>query len=111
MEFDERFSEERPKINIWMALTREEAFALLEALAEPDHPLRAKIATDPRALLDRLPVQIEPARLPETIELPPPEFFRDVLDRIRNSDATESSVAAGYAFLMSVLPIGCPHGD
>jgi hypothetical protein len=106
--FDERFPEERPKINIWMALTRSEAFELLEALADGDHPLRAMIAQDPRAFLERLPVQIEPARVPETIELPPPELFRDVIDRIHRSESAAPSVAAGYGFMMVVLPIICP---
>ena len=111
MEYGERFSEERPKINIWMALTRTEAFEILEALAQEDHELRSTIAADPRSFLERLPVQIEPSSLPETIELPPPEFFREVIDRITNSDASESSVAAGYAFMMSVLPITCPQDE
>jgi hypothetical protein len=106
--FDERFGEERPKINMWVALTREESRGLLEELATEGSPFRNALKKNPRAALARLPIDISALRLPDRIELPPAEHFRELTDRLAQGELGEPSVPAGYALFMLVLPFGCP---
>ena len=106
--FDERFGEERPKINIWVALTREESRGLLEELAQDGSPFRNALEKNPREALSRLPIDVDALQLPDRIELPPATHFLDLIERIGRGEFREPSVPAGYALYMLVLPFGCP---
>jgi hypothetical protein len=109
--FDERFDKERPKINIWMALTREEARGLLDELATEGSAFRKALEDNPREALKRLPIDIRALDIPDKIELPSaPQFARLTNKLDRNFD--KPSIPAGYALYMLVLPFGCPSlGD
>jgi hypothetical protein len=106
--FEDWIDEERPKINIWMALSRGEARELLQELAVEGSPFREALASDPRKALSRLPLDIHPSSLPERIELPPAEHFAQLIETLARDDYAEPSVPAGYALFMLVLPFGCP---
>jgi hypothetical protein len=106
--FDERFGEERAKINISMTLTREESQGLLEELAREGSPFRNALEKNPRAALRRLPIDIDSLRLPDRIELPPAEHFAALIERLERGEFREPSVPSGYALFMLVLPFGCP---
>jgi hypothetical protein len=105
------FDEERPKIHISIELTQSEAVKLLEELADEASDLRRELQQDPRAVLKRLPIEISPDRIPDTVELPPPTVFGELVDRIARGEFRAPSVPAGYALFMMVLPFSCPTSD
>jgi len=106
--FDERFGEERPKINLWLALTREESRGLLEELAQEGSSFRNALMEHPREALGRLPIDITGLQVPDRIELPPAEHFAALIERLERGEFREPSVPVGYALFMLVLPFGHP---
>jgi hypothetical protein len=105
------FDEERAKIHISIELTQSEALEFLVMLADKDSDLRRELQEDPRAVLKRLPIEISPDLIPDTVELPPPDVFGELVARIAKGDFRAPSVPAGYALFMMVLPFSCPTSD
>jgi len=105
-----RFDEERTKIHISLSLTQTEARELLDMLAQEGHDFRNELESDPRSALKKLPIEITGMRLPDTVQLPDPSVFQELLARIERNEFAEPSVPAGYALFMMVLPFSCPTG-